>query len=73
MRSVYRKVAKQNGVSVAEVKQEIAKTITAAYTDPQNQNEITQAYQRRVPMKGETPTPDELIRYMAGEVRSRQK
>lgn len=71
MRKIYKKVAKQNGVSIAEVKREIQAAITATYTDPLNQNEITKAYQRRVPCKGEIPTPDELIRYLAHEVPTR--
>ena len=52
MRRIYRKVAKEYGVTPKEVRQEIQHCITAAYTDPLNQNEITKAYQKRVPCKG---------------------
>lgn len=65
MRSIYRKVAKKYGVSAKEVRKEIQATITEAYTNPLNQNEITKAYQNRVPCKGEIPTPEEMIRYLA--------
>ncbi|MDC7289787.1 hypothetical protein NXH76_18510 [Blautia schinkii] len=65
MRRIYRKVAKKYGVTLKEVRQEIQTCITEAYTDPLNQNEITGAYQKRVPCKGEIPTPEELIRYLA--------
>lgn len=41
MRRIYRKVAKEYGVTPKEVRQEIQHCITAAYTDPLNQNEIT--------------------------------
>lgn len=57
MRKIYRKVAKEYGVSVEEVKREMQAAITDAYTNPLNNNEITKAYQSRVPCKGEIPTP----------------
>lgn len=69
MRKIYRKVAKRYGVSVAEVKKEMQAAITDAYTNPLNDNEITKAYQRRVPSKGEIPTPDELIRYASEQLK----
>lgn len=68
MRRIYRKVAKEYGVTLKEVRQGIQTCITDAYTDPLNQNEITKAYQKRVPCKGEIPTPEEMIRYLAHQV-----
>ena len=69
MRSIYRKVAKKYGVSAKEVRKEIQATITEAYTNPLNQNEITKAYQNRVPCKGEIPTLEEMIRYLAKQAK----
>ncbi|MSS90265.1 hypothetical protein FYJ45_18880 [Eisenbergiella tayi] len=69
MRRIYRKVAKKYGVSAKEVRKEIQATITEAYTNPLNQNEITKAYQNRVPCKGEIPTPEEMIRYLAKQAK----
>lgn len=69
MRSIYRKVAKKYGITAKQVREEIQATITQAYTDPLNQNEITKAYQKRVPFKGEIPTPEELIRYAADKAK----
>ena len=69
MRSIYRKVAKKYGVSAKEVRKEIQATITEAYTNPLNQNEITKAYHNRVPCKGEIPTPEEMIRYLAKQAK----
>lgn len=69
MRSIYRKVIKKYGVSAKEVRKEIQATITEAYTNPLNQNEITKAYQNRVPCKGEIPTPEEMIRYLAKQAK----
>lgn len=69
MRKIYKQVAKKYGVSVAEVKSEIQKTIADAWTNPPDDGGVTQAYQRQVPCKGTIPTPDELIRYAAAKVR----
>ena len=41
MRKIYRKVAKEYGVSVEEVKREMQAAITDAYTNPLNNNEIS--------------------------------
>lgn len=40
MRKIYRKVAKEYGVSVEEVKREMQAAITDAYTNPLNNNGI---------------------------------
>ena len=47
MRKIYRKVAKEYGVSVEEVKREMQAAITDAYTNPLNNNGITKTYQSR--------------------------
>lgn len=69
MRQIYRKIAKENGVSVKEVKADMQAAINEAYRNPPNDGGVTAAYQRKVPRKGEIPTPDEVIRYVAGEIR----
>ena len=69
MRKIYRKVAKEYGVSVEEVKREMQAAITDAYTNPLNNNEITKAYQSRVPCKGEIATPEELIRHLSEQAK----
>lgn len=72
MRQIYRKIAKENGVTVAEVKRDMKVAIDAAYMKPDT-DEITAAYQNRVPRKGEIPTPEELIKYAAKKIREEQK
>ena len=67
MKDVYRQIAKAHGVTVKEVREEIQRSINEAWNDPQN-DEITRAYQNRVSCRGATPTPDELIRYVAGKI-----
>ncbi len=69
MRKIYRELARKHGVSAKEVRQEMQAALTEAYTDPQNNNEITRAYQNRVPRQGEIPTPEEAVHYLAGKVR----
>ena len=69
MRKIYRKVAKEYGVSVEEVKREMQAAITDAYTNPLNNNGITKTYQSRVPCKGEIPTPEELIRNLSEQAK----
>ena len=71
-RKTYRKIAKQHGVTVAEVKQDMQEAITAAYTD-HNTDFATFKAQRAVPRKGDVPTPDEVVDYAAAEVRRREK
>ena len=62
MEKIYSKVAEDNGVSTGEVRRAIQEAIKDAYTNPQNSSETVRAYQRRVPCKGEIPTPEEHTR-----------
>lgn len=70
MKKILRKIAKENGVTVAEVREEMQKAITEAWTNPPKDGGVTKAYQRRVPSKGAIPTPEEVIRYAAGEIQN---
>lgn len=72
MRKIYRRIAKEHGVSVTEVKRDMQEAITAAYQNPPQDGGVIAAYQRRVPRKGEIPTPDELIRYAAKKIKADQ-
>lgn len=58
-----KKLAQKEGVSVETVRREIENAITAAQrsTDPQ-----AQKFWKSVPRKGERPTPEEVIVYIAG-------
>lgn len=69
MRKIYRELARKHGVSAKEVRQEMQAALTDAYTNPLNNNEITKAYQNRVPCRGEIPTLEEAVRYLAGKVK----
>lgn len=67
MRKIYRKIAKENGVSAKEVRQEMQAAIKEAYTAPRNNNPITKACQNQVPRQNEIPTPEELIYYLSSQ------
>ena len=58
-------VAKQNGVSVDEVKREIQKAIDLGLTNP---NSHIQALWKYIPRAGERPTPEEVISFFAKEM-----
>lgn len=66
-RKIYRKIAKENHVSVAEVKQDMQAAITAAYENAPADG-ITKAYQNRVPRKDTVPTVDEFLTYARSEL-----
>lgn len=61
-RSDYRKIAKEHGISVKEVKRDMQEAINSAYVNPN-------AEALSVPRKGKTPTPDEFIDYMVDKVK----
>lgn len=72
MRKIYRQVARKHGVPLSEVKREMQAALDEAYRNPPDDG-VTKAFQKRVPSKGATPTPDEFVRYAAGEVIARKK
>lgn len=66
---ILEQVAKVNGVSVEEVRKEMQEAISTAYQDPPDDGGRTAALQKEVPCRGEIPTPEEFIRYAAGELK----
>ncbi len=58
--------AKQNGVTLKEVREEIQKAINEGMksSDPQ----VTEMW-NRIPKKGEVPTPEEFIDFISKKVR----
>ena len=70
-RRIYRKIARNHGVSVGEVRQDIQNAIDFAYSDP-NSSLINIKAQNAVPRKDEIPTQDELICHIVNEVHRRQ-
>lgn len=72
MRRILRKVARENGVTLAEVRTEIQTAIETAYQNPPVDGGVIKANQQRVPRKGEIPTPEEFIRYSARQVQQKR-
>lgn len=70
MRKVYRKVARKYGVTVEEVKREMQLAIDETYSNQKN-NDMTKAYQDKVTRKGEVPTVDEFIHYIAAKAKNK--
>ena len=62
MKKIYRKIAKECGVSVAEVKRDMREAIDAAYEKPN-------FHARCVYRKGEKPTVEELIEHIARRIK----
>ena len=53
--AIYEKLAKQNGVTPQQVREDMAQAIRLAYENPQD--EQTRQFQQLVPRRGEIPTP----------------
>lgn len=72
MRQVYRKIAKEHGVTPAEVKRDMQAAIGHAYQNTPADG-VTEAYQKQIPRKGKIPTAEEVIRFAAQKVKDEQK
>lgn len=67
MRKVYKEVAKKYGVTPEEVEREIRACIEEMYASPQAPE--TRAVQARIPRRGVIPTNEEMISFIAAEIR----
>ena len=63
----FEKIARKEGISVDEVRQEIQKAIDDAM---QSDDPAVQAYWRKIKFKGDKPTPEEVVLYIAKQVKS---
>ena len=63
----FEKIAKSEGISVNEVKQEKQKAIDEAI---QSDDPAIQAYWKKMKYKGEKPTPEEVVLYIARQVKA---
>ena len=61
-RSIFRKIAKENKITIAKVKEDMQLAIEFAYKNPKWWYYIS--FQDKVPCKWEVPTPDEFIKYV---------
>ena len=72
MRSIYRKIAKEHGVSVTEVKKDMQAAINYAYNNP-DKSAGEKVKQRIIPCKGEIITTEEFIKYAVQKIKKEQK
>lgn len=63
MRNIYRRIAKEQGVTVADVKKDMQEAIDCAYKK-QNKTIDEIINQASVPCKGEIPTTEEFMQYV---------
>lgn len=68
-KKILKKIAKQNGVTVAEVERDMQAAINMAYENP-HRNLVNIKAQNAVPRKGDIPTVKEFVRYMADTIKS---
>ena len=61
-----KKLAQREGVSEETIRHEIEVAIAEAMKSPEPQ---AQAFWKTIPRKGEQPTPEEVIAYIAGMVK----
>ena len=60
-REIFRMIAKENGVSVIDVKKDIHEAIKVAFENPN-------AEAQKIPCKGNIPTPDEMVAYIVDSI-----
>ena len=67
VKKAFEKIAMREGISVTEVRKEIQKSIDEAMKsdDPK-----IQAYWNKMSYKGEKPTPEEVVLYIAKQAKS---
>lgn len=58
-------IAKRDGKTVAQVRSDISEALEVGRNSPDYN---VQAYWRNIPSKGEKPTPEEVILYLAGQL-----
>lgn len=66
---IFARVAKQHGVTKEEVYVEIQKAIDAGFDNP---DPLVQAEWKKMNLKGERPTPEEVIAYVVGQLQNKK-
>lgn len=68
MRNIFRKIAKENGLSVKAVKEEMQNALEYAYKST-TEDGISSARQNAVPRKNKIRTPEEFVKYTVNLVK----
>lgn len=72
MKNIYKKIAKEHGVTWQEVRNDMQSALNHAYTD-QNRNILNIVRQKEVEKTGEIPTPEEFIAHATKILNSDKK
>ena len=64
LNKILKEIAVKNGISVAEVRQDIQKALDEGWN---SNDEKVKAYWRKIPTKHEKPTLEEVILFMVAE------
>ncbi len=72
MRSIYRKIAKEQGITVEEVKRQMQAAIDDAYLKS-NKAEGVSHFQKSIPYQGQIPTTEEFIASIADKILLQKK
>lgn len=70
MKKIYRKIAKQYGVTAEEVRGEIQNALNAVY-EKSEETPMADLVKKDVPKKGSVPTTDEFILYASKKVKNK--
>lgn len=66
---IFEKVAMQHGVTRLEVYSEIQKAIDVGFSNPDPE---VQAIWKEMNIKGERPTPEEVLAYLVGQLQNKR-
>lgn len=64
-KKVLLKIAQREGKNVEQIRRDIKAAMLVGMLDPDPK---VQAYWNKIPRKGDYPTPEEVIAYVAGEI-----
>lgn len=67
-KQIYKKIAKEEGCTWQEVRNEMQKALNHAYENP-NASVLNIVRQGEIEKKGEIPTPEEFINYAQSQVK----
>lgn len=71
LNNIYRKIAKEYGVSEEEVRNDIEKAIDFAFRDTNKSKELIE-FQNKIPSEQDIPTPEEFISYVVMSIRNKK-
>lgn len=71
LKKIYRKIAKEYGVSEEEVRNDIEKSINFAFRDTNKSKELIE-FQNKIPSAQDIPTPEEFISYVVMSIRNKK-